>query len=57
MSNFAFIPKEFQAIASAAQLAEGLAMSDSRAACFRVRFALEAVVHWLYRHEQSLNMP
>src|SRR5699024_9631439 len=30
---------------------------DPRAACFHARFALEAAVHWLYRHEQSLRVP
>lgn len=57
MSNFSFIPKDFQKIAEAAQSAEGLVFSDSRAACFRVRFALEAIVHWLYRYEASLTLP
>lgn len=57
MSNFAFLPSEFRAVADAATKAEGHIMGDPRAACFHARFALEAVVHWLYRHDASLRMP
>ena len=57
MSNFAFLPPEFRAVAEAATSAEGHIMGDPRAACFHARFALEAVVHWLYRHDASLRMP
>ena len=32
-------------------------MGDPRAACFHARFALEAIVHWLYRHDAGLRMP
>ena len=37
--------------------AEGHILGDPRAACFHARFALEAVVHWLYRHEPDLHLP
>ncbi|MBN2427893.1 MAG: DEAD/DEAH box helicase family protein [Deltaproteobacteria bacterium] len=57
MSNFAFIPKEFRDIAESAKRAEGHIMGDPRAACFHTRFTLEAIVHWLYRHDLSLCMP
>ncbi len=57
MGNFAFLPKEFRDIADSATRAEGHIMSDPRAACFHTRFTLEAVVHWLYRHDGSLHMP
>ena len=57
MSNFAFLPKEFNPISEAAATAEGHIMGDPRAACFHARFTLEAVVHWLYRHDNSLRMP
>ena len=57
MTNFAFLPKRFQAIAEAARKAESHIMGDPRAACFHARFTLEAIIHWLYRHEQSLQMP
>ena len=54
MSNFAFLPSEFRAIAESASKAEGYIQGDPRAACFHARFTLEAVVHWLYRHDASL---
>ncbi|MGA1483465.1 MAG: DEAD/DEAH box helicase family protein [Vulcanococcus sp.] len=57
MSNFAFLPNPFQAIAEAARKAEGHIQGDPRAACFHARFTLEAIVHWLYRHDNSLHMP
>lgn len=57
MSNFAFLPPEFRAIAESATRSEGHIMGDPRAACFHARFTLEAVVHWLYRHDTSLTMP
>lgn len=57
MSNFTFLPVQFATIAEAARLAEGHIMGDPRAACFHTRFALEAAVHWLYRHDSSLQMP
>ena len=57
MSNFAFLPTEFRTIAESATKTEGHIMGDPRAACFHARFTLEAVVHWLYRHDTSLRMP
>ena len=57
MSNFAFLPPEFHAIAEAARQAESQINGDPRAACFHARFTLEAVVHWLYRYERTLRMP
>jgi len=57
MSNFAFLPRELRAIAEAATGAEGHIIGDPRATCFHARFALEAIVHWLYRHASSLRMP
>ena len=57
MSNFAFLPQVFRAIAESAKQAEGHIMGDPRAACFHARFTLEAIVHWLYRHDPSLRMP
>jgi type I restriction enzyme R subunit len=57
MTNFAFLPDNFRDIASSAKQAEGHILGDPRAACFHTRFSLEAIVHWLYRHESSLRMP
>ena len=57
MSNFAFLPKLFDTIQSAARKAEAQILGDPRTACFYSRFALETLVHWLYRHEPSLKFP
>lgn len=57
MSNFTFLPAEFPTIKESAFKAEGHIMSDPRAACFHTRFALETIVHWLYRYDTSLRMP
>ena len=57
MSNFVFLPSELRDIAESATKAEGHIMGDSRAACFHARFTLEAIVHWLYRHDSALRMP
>jgi type I restriction enzyme R subunit len=57
MSNFAFLPPEFRAIQDAATQAEGHIWGDPRAACFHARFTLEAIVHWLYRHDRELHHP
>jgi len=57
MSNFAFLPADFRTIAESAIKAEGHIQGDPRAACFHARFTLEAIVHWLYRHDSSLHQP
>jgi type I restriction enzyme R subunit len=57
MSNFAFLPEPLSDIAEAARKAEGHIQGDPRAACFHARFTLEAIVHWLYRHDADLRMP
>lgn len=57
MSNFAFLPTQFQDIKQSAQKAESHIHGDPRAACFHARFALEAAVHWLYRYDNTLRMP
>lgn len=51
MSNFDFIPSTCRDVAESATKAEGHIMGDPRAACFHARFTLEAIVHWLYRHD------
>lgn len=57
MSNFSFMPTSFRAITDSARKAEGHIMGDPRAACFHARFSLEAIVHWLYRHDAQLQLP
>lgn len=53
MSNFAFLPPAFRAIQASAIKAEGHIWGDPRAACFHARFTLEAIVHWLDRHDRD----
>ena len=57
MSNFTFIPQQLKAVRDSAVKAESHIHGDPRAACFHARFTLEAVLHWLYRHEEDLQMP
>lgn len=57
MSNFAWIPADFRQIADSARQAESHIHGDPRAACFYARFALESIVHWLYRHDPALEKP
>ncbi len=57
MSNFAWMSDQFRQIADSAQKAESHIHADPRAACFHVRFTLEAIVHWMYRHDPALRMP
>jgi type I restriction enzyme, R subunit len=57
VSNFAFLPDQFDKIADATKKAESHIMGDPRAACFHARFALEAIVHWQYRHDVKLQTP
>ncbi|MEA3642162.1 MAG: DEAD/DEAH box helicase family protein [Lamprobacter sp.] len=57
MTNFAFLPAEFRDIRASAIQAEGHIWGDPRAACFHARFTLEAIVHWLYRHDRDLQPP
>ena len=57
MGNFSYLPDTFSRIAESATRAESHVYGDPRGACFHARFALEAAVHWLYRHDRSLQMP
>tara|TARA_E500000318_G_scaffold93673_1_gene92824 strand:- start:1459 stop:1701 length:243 start_codon:yes stop_codon:yes gene_type:complete len=57
MSNFSFLPSSFRAITDSACKADGHILGDPRAACFHARFALESIVHWLYRHDAKLQLP
>ncbi len=57
MSNFAFLPSAFRDLAEASIRAEGYIEGDPRSSCFHARFALEALVHWLYRHDPALSAP
>ena len=56
-SNFAFLPEQLLELAQSASKAESHVLADPRSACFHARFTLEAILHWLYRHDSSLRMP
>jgi type I restriction enzyme R subunit len=55
MSNFAFLQREWFSIHDTCVKAEGYVNSDSRAACFYGRIALEQIVGWLYRYDRSYS--
>ena len=57
MSNFIFLKDEFHEFFLAANQTENLVMNDPRAACFRARYCLEIIVHWLYKHDKDLRLP
>lgn len=57
MSNFQFLSREFSTLYKPASGAEQLVQSDPRAACFRIRHALERAVHWLYDYDRTLRRP
>jgi hypothetical protein len=46
MSQFSFLFAEFPDVFTHASRAEGIALSDPRAACFYARLALEVGVNW-----------
>jgi len=57
MSQFAFLEAEFPAVFDYARKTERAALSDSRAACFYARLALETAVKWMYDHDRALRLP
>jgi type I restriction enzyme, R subunit len=57
MSQFAFLQPEFSPVYDHARKAEGVALSDPRAACFYARLALETAVKWMYEHDKALRTP
>lgn len=57
MSNFAFLQTEWPLVFEAAHRAEASAHSDTRAACFYARRALELAVTWLYKHDKTFKLP
>lgn len=56
-SNFAFLHPTHPDLHAVAVEAEALVHRSPRAACFHARFALERAVHWLYRHDPTLELP
>ena len=57
MSQFAFLQPEFSPVYDHARRAEGVALSDPRAACFYARLALETAVKWMYERDKALRTP
>lgn len=57
MRQFAFVSAEFPEVFAHASKAEYLALSDPRSACFYALLALDAVVSWLFEHDESLRHP
>ncbi|PSF29452.1 hypothetical protein C7H19_24345 [Aphanothece hegewaldii CCALA 016] len=57
MNQFVFLKPEFPEIYEEAYKAFRLAYPDPRTACFYARRALELTVNWLYKHDNSLNLP
>jgi type I restriction enzyme, R subunit len=57
MSQFAFLQAEFSPVYDHARRAEGVALSDPRAACFYARLALETAVKWMYERDKALRTP
>jgi len=57
MSNFAFLQAEFSTIYESANKAVDAVHPDPRTACFYARRALELTVNWLYKYDNSLELP
>lgn len=56
-SNFDFLRERHEDLAAHAAHAEELVHKAPRASCFYSRFALEAVVQWLYANDTYLSLP
>ncbi|HCN47271.1 MAG TPA: restriction endonuclease subunit R [Pseudomonas sp.] len=57
MSNFAFLRAEWPELHDEAVNAEVNVHADPRSSCFYARRALELLVNWLYRADESLRAP
>lgn len=57
MSNFAFLQAEFPTIYESAKKAVDAVHPDPRTACFYARRTLELTVNWLYKYDNSLELP
>lgn len=56
-SQFAFLSPDFTEVLTHAVKAESAARSDSRAACFYARLALEVAVSWMFANDRTLRDP
>lgn len=57
MSQFTFIQSDFPTIYESANKAIDAVHPDPRTACFYARRALELTVNWLYKYDNSLQLP
>ncbi|OLS63943.1 DEAD/DEAH box helicase family protein [Pseudomonas putida] len=57
MSNFLFLRAEWPELHDEAVNAEANVHADPRSSCFYARRALELLVNWLYRADESLRTP
>src|SRR5258706_13782917 len=57
MSNFSFLKAEWPDLHDVASKAEVLAYPDARTACFHARRGLEVLIHWLFKHDATLQLP
>ena len=57
MSQFTFIQSDFPTIYESANKAIDAVHPDPRTACFYARRALELTVNWLYKYDNSLELP
>ncbi|MEG4294129.1 DEAD/DEAH box helicase family protein [Microcoleus sp. C2C3] len=57
MTQFAFLQAEFPTIYESAKKAVDTVHPDPRTACFYARRTLELTVNWLYKYDNSLELP
>lgn len=57
MAQFTFLKPEFPTIYESAYKAFRIAYRDPRTACFYARRAVELTVNWLYKYDNSLQLP
>lgn len=57
MSQFAFLKSEWSEVHEAAAKAEAGAYTDPRASCFYSRRSLELLIHWVFKHDSTLQLP
>ncbi|MCC3576136.1 MAG: DUF4145 domain-containing protein [Microcoleus sp. PH2017_40_RAT_O_B] len=57
MSQFTFIQSDFPTVYESANKAIDAVHPDPRTACFYARRTLELTVNWLYKYDNSLELP
>ncbi len=57
MSNFDFLDPDWPEFIDDAKAVEKLVHFDPRSACARARHLIEAVVLWMYEHDEDLELP